>query len=74
MAQRSFRCQLSKVKKKSSKMIWSSNKLCMSLMKTQQKLERNTGQTAERKEDSLTQGVESNSEVENLLVPSDQGT
>ncbi len=39
-----------------------------------QKLKRNTGQTAEGKEDSLTEGVENNSIGENLLVPSDQGT
>ena len=43
------------------------------MYETRQTLERNTGQTAERKEDSLTEGVESNS-VGDLLVPSDQGT
>ena len=32
------------------------------------------GKTAEGKEDSLTEGVKSNSKGGNLLVPSDQGT
>ena len=41
---------------------------------TTQKLARNTGQTAEKKEDSLTEGVRSNSIGGNLLVPSDQET
>ena len=34
----------------------------------------NTGQTSGKKEDSLTEGVGSNSIGENLLAPSDQGT
>ena len=46
-------------KRKSSEMIDKFNKLCM--YETRQTLARNTGQTAERKEDSLTEGVKSNS-------------
>ena len=46
-------------KRRSSEMIGLSNKHCM--YETRQTLERNTGQTAEGKEDSLTEGVKSNS-------------
>ena len=46
----------------------------ISVCKKQDSLERNTGQTTGKVEDSLTEGVESNSIGENLLVPSDQGT
>ena len=42
------------------------------MYETRQTLERNTGQTAERKEDSLTEGKQQRRG--NLLVPSDQGT
>ena len=48
-------CQLNEVKKKSSRMIV--NPTSSACMETTQTLERNTGQTAEGKEDSLTEGV-----------------
>ena len=57
--------------KESSKMIMDSTS--SAYCKTT-KTGRNTGQTAGKEEDSLTEGVKINSKGENLLVPSDQGT
>ena len=62
-------CQLVEVKKGSSVMMISTS----SAFK-QQKLEETRDKPRERKKDSLTEGVKSNSIVENLLVPSDQET
>ena len=65
-------CQLNVVKKNHQRWSWDSTSSACYV--TTQKLARNTGQTAEKEEDSLTEGVKSNSIGENLLVPSDQGT